>query len=301
MTKNETTQENPSPETTSQAIEAFEAADEAMIVAELRGQVLEKFCYEFTGSDGTRCRGLSWAGVKEIKGRWLPVQMESVYIERFDDEWAAAFKASTDDGKISAIGAATQTRTMKKRDGSVIPDPFAFPKATSKAQRNAIVSLMKETEKTKFIEAWLQETGRVAKLSAEKRAQRQPRKPAEKPDNGAKVTTKTATETKPASKPPAKTPDVKEPAVTKEPEVAPETAAAAGETNYYDKIPKPPEPLKPEFLPPDWRDLYDQAVDAVKDGALDRGKARLLFTDSYPENIQAVKDVLAALPAGKQA
>ncbi len=130
--------------------------DEIQVLAELEGHYLTEFVYSFKAG-GRDVIGLSWAGIKELAYRYGGIQVESCNIEDKGDFWLVTCKASDIKRSNSRFGVATQSKTMKRRDGSSEQDDFALQKATSKAQRNAIRALMPEIAVKQYIDQFLTE------------------------------------------------------------------------------------------------------------------------------------------------
>ena len=134
----------------------MDRADEQQILDELQGHYLTEFVYSFRAGNKDVI-GLSWAGVKELAYRYGGIQIESCTIEEKTDFWLVTCKALDIVKKNSRFGVATQSKTMKRKDGSVEIDDFALQKASSKAQRNAIRALMPEIAVKGYIDQFLKE------------------------------------------------------------------------------------------------------------------------------------------------
>ena len=129
-------------ELTTTDFQQLDRLDEEQILAELQGAVLDQYVYSFK-SGGRQVTGLSWAGVKHIASRMGGVQCDLLQLTDTGDAYLVVVKATAPDG-ASRIGAAEQPKVQKTRGGEQ-PDPFALPKAVSKAQRNAIRALLPES------------------------------------------------------------------------------------------------------------------------------------------------------------
>lgn len=134
----------------------MDGQDEQQVLEELQGHYLTEFVYSFKAG-GRDVIGLSWAGIKELAYRYGGIQVDSCNIEDKGDFWLVTCKASDIKRSNSRFGVATQSKTMKRRDGTVEPDEFALQKATSKAQRNAIRALMPEIAVKQYIDQFLTE------------------------------------------------------------------------------------------------------------------------------------------------
>lgn len=128
-------------ELTTSDFQALDRLDENQIIAELQGAVAQDMVYSFR-SGGKQVTGLSWSGIKHLAARLGNIQVDLLQVLDNEDSWCVLCKAQV--GESSRIGASEQPKTITKRDGTVTPDPFALPKATSKAQRNAIRALLPE-------------------------------------------------------------------------------------------------------------------------------------------------------------
>jgi hypothetical protein len=131
-----------SPET-EEEFEEFEKRDEEQIKAEILGRFLTEYVYQFT-SGGQIITGLSWAGVKEAARRLGYIKIEDLKIIDMGDYWIALCKVKDIVNKLEIYGAAQQNKKMKLRDGNEKIDDFSIPKVVSKAQRNAIRSVIPE-------------------------------------------------------------------------------------------------------------------------------------------------------------
>ena len=147
----------------------MEKRDEDQILAELQGKVIEEMFYET--KDGKII--VSWVGIKEIARRYGGISMsepKDVVMQDLGENVLIMVKATDTKNGYSMLGASTQSKLMdihdlddKKRwakdaSGRYIfhkdPDPFVYPKALSKSQRNAIRALIPETFFAKMIEEW---------------------------------------------------------------------------------------------------------------------------------------------------
>lgn len=137
------------------AYRQFDLWDEEQILDELQGIPLakrEKWAYSFP-MDSTTVTGISWAGIKEARNR-LAAQGITIFVTlvgQVEDAGASyqAVTQATSDKLGSVIGGAEQSKTAKVRVGNdnppryeQRPDDKAYPKAISKAQRNALVNII---------------------------------------------------------------------------------------------------------------------------------------------------------------
>jgi len=145
--------ETPGRELTTADFMELERRDEEQILAEIQGQVIEEMVYSFP-SGGRTVTGLSWVGIKEIARRYGKIDVDPVRLEDTGDAWIVVVKARDLERGTGILGVSTQPKSMKAR-GETVEDPFALQKATSKAQRNAIRSLIPETFLKAVITEWL--------------------------------------------------------------------------------------------------------------------------------------------------
>lgn len=135
-------------ELTTTDFQQLDKLDEQQIVAELQGALLDQYVYSFK-SGGREVVGLSWAGVKAVANKLGAVACDLLELRESDDAYICVMKAAAPDG-TTRIGAAEQSKMMKTRSGEK-SDPFALPKAVSKAQRNAIRALLPESLITEVV------------------------------------------------------------------------------------------------------------------------------------------------------
>jgi len=154
----------------------LEKRDEDQILAELQGKVIEEMFYET--KDGKII--VSWVGIKEIARRYGGISMsdpKDVVMQDLGEIVLIMVKATDIKNGYSMLGSSTQGKMMDVhdlgKDGRWIkdsetgrylfhkePDPFVYPKALSKSQRNAIRALIPETYFAKMIEEWRKGVGK---------------------------------------------------------------------------------------------------------------------------------------------
>jgi len=117
--------------------------DEEQILAEIKGAIIREMFYSFPMEDGRIVTGISWVGTKEIARQYGNVSMEFVKVEETPDSYIAIVKATDTKRGTSLLGTAVQPKLMHTRKGEV-DDRFAYTKAVSKAQRNAIRAIIPE-------------------------------------------------------------------------------------------------------------------------------------------------------------
>jgi len=152
-----------STELTTVDYQTLDQLDEQQIVAELQGALLDQYVYSFE-SGGRKVVGLSWAGVKAVAAKLGPIACDLLELRDTGDTYLVVVKATAPDG-TTRIGAAEQPKTQQTKRGEQ-PDPFALPKAVSKAQRNAIRALLPETLITEMVRVYLEQQPTTASRSA---------------------------------------------------------------------------------------------------------------------------------------
>jgi hypothetical protein len=156
--------------------QVMDFADDEQILAEVQGKgaaIAEEWIYSFRQKDGKEVTGLSWLGTKNAAYWFRRKKMADLFItdltveeDPTDPEYKLV-KASCEDkingGKM--WGVKRQWTKMKLRDGSTVIDPFWYEKGTSKAQRNAMQSMMPADWITKLIKEWTG-LGKIKSLEA---------------------------------------------------------------------------------------------------------------------------------------
>jgi hypothetical protein len=134
-------------------LKAWEGRDEASIVAEVRGQAVDKLFHEMN-IRGQQQIQISWPGVKWIALKQGHLTVESVQLSETDEKYRAIAWANDKLRGVRMAGAAEQSKFMTLKDGSKVPDEFALPKVVSKSQRNALRALIPETLIVETYKAW---------------------------------------------------------------------------------------------------------------------------------------------------
>ena len=157
-----------------------EKRDEAQIMGELKGQVIEEYFY--VSPKGKTI--ISYTGVKEISREYKNNVADLVDMRETDEAWIVTCKATDTERNITRLGVSTQSKLekvyqyegyggsrarVKDSNGADVytlePDEFCIQKAFSKAQRNAIKTLLPVTIITKAIEAWQAQKGGTNKTT----------------------------------------------------------------------------------------------------------------------------------------
>jgi len=116
--------------------------DEEQILAEIKGNIITEMFYSFN-IEGRKVTGVSWVGTKEIARQYGNINMDFIKCEETPDSYIAIVKATDTKRGTSLLGTAMQSKNMTTRNGEVA-DRFAYTKAVSKAQRNAIRAIIPE-------------------------------------------------------------------------------------------------------------------------------------------------------------
>ena len=156
--------------------EAMDAWDEKAIIDELAGKVMEEFIYRIDKRDQRTGQaktvvGLTWAGTKEIqrvmasKGQIISLGLPD--IREDPDKYTIMVKATNMYYKSEMYGGAVQ----KKADKFGNEDGYAFTKALSKAQRNAIRAHIPEAFAASLIDECLKgkNSTKVKKIEAKQK------------------------------------------------------------------------------------------------------------------------------------
>lgn len=154
---------------------AFDRADEILILEELQGRMLETFVYSFS-LDGKRLTDLSYEGVNEAvrtmnrEGAGIKISATPPVVDEITEDgerqirvMVYAVDTTSDQGRW---GTATEPVMMRKRNGEVVWDKFAFTKALNKAQRNALKTFIPAEMRQTLIATFLQDESRVRRLKS---------------------------------------------------------------------------------------------------------------------------------------
>ena len=147
----------------------MEKADEEQVLAELEGNFLEEFVYEFV-QNGKKVTGLSLAGVRETVRHMNKNKMAKICISdkepkiKETEEWIEVWVYAKDE--INGTGAWGVKRQQKKYVSGKLNE-FALEQALSKAQRNAQRPLIPENYVKSMIRKFI-EMGKTRKLTGGK-------------------------------------------------------------------------------------------------------------------------------------
>ena len=125
-----------------EAYELLDQRDEEQILAEIKGNIITEMFYSFK-MEGREVTGVSWVGTKEIARQYGGINMDFMRVDETPLAYIAICKATDTKRGTSLLGTAMQPKQMNTRAGEV-EDRFAYTKAVSKAQRNAIRAIIPE-------------------------------------------------------------------------------------------------------------------------------------------------------------
>lgn len=134
----------------------FERQDNEQILAELRGEVIEEYAYQFQ-QGGQTITGLSLAGVMAVAQQMGGITCGQPVWTVTDDEIVCDISATDHKTGNTVWATASEPRVMQTKNGPK-PDKFARAKALSKAQRNAIHKLIPAALATKMLELAIGQT-----------------------------------------------------------------------------------------------------------------------------------------------
>ena len=126
--------------------------DEQQIVSLLGGELVHEYVYEFKDGSGRVQRGLSWAGIREYAQFRGNFRIEKPEMEDLGDAYRVMVQATDLDRNVTLWAGTHQPKSIRRKDGGVVQDDFAYEKAISKAQRNVIKNLMPMTVVAKVID-----------------------------------------------------------------------------------------------------------------------------------------------------
>jgi hypothetical protein len=134
-------------------LHSLEERDEAAMIADLQGRAIDKLFYEIN-LRGQLQVTLSWPGVKYFTLGQGHISIEQVQLSETPEKYRAIAWALDKQRDVRVMGAAEQSKLMSLKDGTKVPDEFALPKVVSKAQRNALRSLIPETLIAEAYKVW---------------------------------------------------------------------------------------------------------------------------------------------------
>jgi hypothetical protein len=217
--------------------------DEAQVLAELSGRVVDSYLYTFPGQEGKPVTGLSLSGVnwacREFAKHGEVIRMVSkpeIVLDPTDPEYvivsvvAQRFAVNAETGRElaldSAIGVKRQWIKQALRDGSSKPDKFFVEKAVSKAQRNAKSALLPTDFVKKVIAQALTQQGKGVQPKQAAPKQAAPKQAAPAPDPKAAPTPAQAAPAAPPAPKEAPKAPAPPPAAPAAPQAPPATSQA---------------------------------------------------------------------------
>ena len=140
----------------SEAHDIMNIKDDQQVLAEIQGQFLEEFVYNFK-TKGGEVTGLSWAGTKEIARRQGNISIENIDISETDNTFRVLAKAKDITRNVTMFGVAEQSKKLKLKTGVEIEDLHSLSKCVSRSQRNAIRALIPEMFIKEMIKQFLKD------------------------------------------------------------------------------------------------------------------------------------------------
>lgn len=151
-------------------IKEIDARDESQILAELAGESVEEFVYEITDKKTKkRIVKLSWIGTREMARNRGNITLTDPIVEDVDGAVRIVVRATDLTRNFSVFGGCHQPKKQKVKlyddEGKVAgfqeqDDDHYFTKGLSKAQRNALQSVIPANFMAKMINQFLLMSGR---------------------------------------------------------------------------------------------------------------------------------------------
>ena len=170
-------------------IAEIEQKDEAQVLAELAGELLEEMTYSVEVYDRRRKQmvekaRLSWAGTKEVARSRGNIVLSEPVVTDLDATIRVMVKATDLTRNFTVFGGCQQPRKMKvndvdKESGEISghhfeDDAYCFQKGLSKCQRNALTLCIPADYAAKCITRFLKATGKRAQLPQDTKRARAP-------------------------------------------------------------------------------------------------------------------------------
>ena len=170
-------------------ITEIEQKDDAQVLAELAGELIEEMIYTVEVYDRRKKQKvakarLSWAGIKEVARSRGNIVLSEPVVTDLDTTIRIMVKATDLTRNFTVFGGCQQPRKMKIND--VDPetseitghhfedDPYCFQKGLSKCQCNALTLCIPADYAARCITRFLKATGRVKQLPQEAKKARAP-------------------------------------------------------------------------------------------------------------------------------
>jgi len=177
-------------------IAEIEQKDEAQVLAELAGELIEEMIYTVEVYDRRRKETvqkarLSWAGTKEVARSRGNIVLSEPIVTDLDATIRVMVKATDLTRNFTVFGGCQQPRKMKINDvdrdtGEITghhfeDDAYCFQKGLSKCQRNALTLCIPADYAAKCITRFLKATGKGKQLPQEAKKAKAPAKSQIKP------------------------------------------------------------------------------------------------------------------------
>jgi len=177
-------------------IAEIEQKDEAQVLAELAGELIEEMIYTVEVYDRRKKQTiqkarLSWAGTKEVARSRGNIVLSEPVVTDLDATIRIMVKATDLTRNFTVFGGCQQPRKMKVNDvdretGEIISyhfedDAYCFQKGLSKCQRNALTLCIPADYAAKCIERFLLVTGKGKLIPQEARKTKVPDRSKVKP------------------------------------------------------------------------------------------------------------------------
>lgn len=154
-------------------IKQVEEQDEGQVLAEMAGETVKDFVYEFKRKDRqgkeVRVVKLSWVGVREVARAKGNIILSDPQVSETPDYFRIIIKGTDIKRNFSIFGGCHQPKMMKVKEYDqqgreagfrMEEDPFAFTKCLSKAQRNTLEPCIPGGFVVRMIDKFLQAAGK---------------------------------------------------------------------------------------------------------------------------------------------
>jgi hypothetical protein len=147
--------------------QALEYLDDQAIVASLDGAILASQMFYVINQGNFSVVGISLDGVREIARQYadkmgLSFRFGDMNVQETEDAYLVRVKVEVDfpkGGHVENWGVKRQEKALQLQSGVVRQDPYAFEKACSKAQRNALMGVIPKSFIEMAYSEWLSKHG----------------------------------------------------------------------------------------------------------------------------------------------
>jgi len=147
--------------------QALESLDDQAIVASLDGAILASQMFYVISQGNFSVVGISLDGVREIARQYadkmaLSFRFGDMNVQETEDAYLVRVKVEVDfpkGGHVENWGVKRQEKTLQLQSGVIRQDPYAFEKACSKAQRNALMGVIPKSFIEMAYSEWLSKHG----------------------------------------------------------------------------------------------------------------------------------------------